>query len=132
VNWLPKNKMKILTFRKAVQPAVRFPYPGASKLRWIITSAASARNRLYEGKPSSQAWRLAIDTAKKQGVTLMLMEQDRQYVLVTLSVLTNGAVLVNNIDHTQWSLYHAVEGIRTWSNYYWQRYGLPKEANYGI
>lgn len=76
------------------------PFPGASLLRWVVLSHRSTP--LYEGKPSTQALRIAAGSEKANYV----IEFDKEAPFCALVVQPGGAFQFGQVDWPTWERFH--------------------------
>lgn len=91
------------------RPDGHFPFPGKTKVRWIITQDGQMNlQRCYEGKPSSDALVAAVQYARKHRTLLMLMEHTRVFGIVAYFITHDKLKPLrrNHVDITLWEKVH--------------------------
>lgn len=91
------------------RPDGHFPFPGKTKVRWLITQDGHVNlQRCYEGKPSSDALVAAVQYACKHQTQLMLMEHTRKFVITAYFITWDKFKPLRRhyVDTTLWEKVH--------------------------
>lgn len=109
----PKFKpiwQKIVARRPADEPLQ--PFPGSSLLRWAVTDAVIGSLK-YEGKPSTQALKLAASLKQGSHVT----EFDKAGPFMLAMVYPDKSFKFVQVDWSTWNRYHDYkEAAKYYSN----------------
>lgn len=86
--------------RRLAEAGLR-PFPGTAMLRWVVLSGRGTA--MYEGKPSTQAFRLA--TRSKNGA--YILEFDKEAPFASILIHQDGAFQFSQIDWPTWERFHS-------------------------
>jgi hypothetical protein len=102
------------------------PFPGTAQLRWVILTSRNVAK--YEGKPSSQAFKLVMSLAKMHLQPFKMIEFDKHGPIVNLWFRNDGNWGTNGGNWEIWKDYH-FGGVGV-MNYYkeWMRKDRNVEA----